>query len=92
MRWEGRNGGRVIRWQGGKGRRKVVRWEGGRLLFFFKGWKHRVIPRFYLFVSDVNEGNKEWSDVNQWNEGDRLKIFFCAHRDGKTLLGSSASC
>ena len=29
-------------------------------------------PRFYLFVSDVNQGNK----------GDGLKIFLRAHRDG----------
>ena len=42
-------------WQGGKGRR-VVRWEGGRFLILFKGGKHRVSPRFYLFVSDVNQG------------------------------------
>ena len=57
MRWEGGKGGRM-RWQGGKGRR-VVRWEDGRFLVLFKGGEHRVSPRFYVFVSDVNQGNKE---------------------------------
>ena len=55
MRWEG---GRVMRWQGRKGKR-VVRWEDGRFLVLFKGGEHRVSPRFYVFVSDVNQGNKE---------------------------------
>ena len=32
------------------------------------------------------------SDVNQGNEGDGLKIFLCASRDGKTFLRSSESC
>ena len=72
MRWEG---GRVMRWQGG-------RVGGGRFLVLFKGGEHRTSPRFYLFVSDVNQGN----------EGDGLKIFLRAHRDRKTLLRSSASC
>ena len=70
-----------MRWQGGKGRR-VVRWEDGRFLVLFKGGEDSVSPRFYLFVSDVNQGN----------EGDGLKIFLRASRDGKTLLRSSASC
>ena len=74
-------GGRLVRWEGGKSRR-VVRWEGGRFLVLFKGGEHSVSPRFYLFVSDVN----------QWNEGDGFKIFLHACRDGKTLLRSSASC
>ena len=52
--WES---GRVMRWQGGKGGR-VVRWEGGRFLVLFNGGEHRVSPRFYLFVSDVNQGNE----------------------------------
>ena len=43
-------------WQGGKGGR-VGRWEGGRLLVLFKDGEHRVIPGFYRFVSDVNQGN-----------------------------------
>ena len=38
------------------------------------------------------KGTKGRSDVNQGNEGDGLKIFLCACRDGKTLLRSSASC
>ena len=58
MRWEGGKGGRVMRWQGGKDGR-VVRWEGGRFLVLFKGGEHRVSPRFYPFVSDVNQGNKK---------------------------------
>ena len=70
MRWEGGKGGRVMRWQGGKGGR-VVRWEGGRFLVLFKGGEHRVSPRFYLFVSNVNQGD----------EGNGLKIFFYDRRD-----------
>ena len=60
MRWEGGKGGRVMRWQGGKGGKgeRVVRWEGGRFLVLFKGWEHRVSPRYYLFVSDVNQGSE----------------------------------
>ena len=81
MRWEGGKGGRIMRWQGGKGGR-VVRWEGGRFLVLFKGGEHRVSPRFYLFVSDVDQGNKV----------DGLKIFLHACRDGKTFLRSSTSC
>ena len=48
---------KVMRWQGKKGRR-VVRWEGGRFLVLFRGGKYRVSPRFCFFVSDVNQGNK----------------------------------
>ena len=70
MRWQGRKGGRVMKW------------EGERFLVLFQGGEQRVSPRFYLFVSDVNQGN----------EGDGLKIFLRAHRDGKTLLRSSMSC
>ena len=44
-------------WEGGKGGR-MVRWEGGRFLVLFKGGEHGVSPRFYLSVSDVNQGNK----------------------------------
>ena len=57
VRREGGKGGRVMRWQGVKGRR-VVRWEGERFLVLFKNREHKVIPRFYLFVSDVNQGNE----------------------------------
>ena len=59
-----------------------MKWEGGRFLVLFKGGENRVSPRFCLFVSDVNQGN----------EGDRLKIFLRARKGGKTLLRSSASC
>ena len=55
--WEGGKGGRIMRWQGGKGGR-VVRWEGGRFLVLSKGGEHWVSPKFYLFVSDVNQRNK----------------------------------
>ena len=44
-------------WQGGKGGR-VVRCEGGRFLVLFKDGEHWVSPRFYLFVSNVNQGNE----------------------------------
>ena len=46
MGWQGREGGRV------------VRWEGGRFLVLFKGGGCRVSPRFHLFVSDVNQGKE----------------------------------
>ena len=58
MRWEGEKGERVMRWEGGKDGR-VVRWGIGRFLVLFNGGEHRVSPRFYLFVSHVNQGNKE---------------------------------
>ena len=68
VRWQGEKGGRVVRWQGRKDER-VVRWQGGkdgrmvcqedgRYLVLFKGGGHRMSPRFHLFVSDVNQGNK----------------------------------
>ena len=59
-----------------------MKWEAGRFLVLFKGGEHRVSSRFYLFISDVNQGD----------EGDGLKIFLLARREGKTLLRSSASC
>ena len=37
---------------------RMERWEGWRFLVLFKGGEHRVSPGFYLFVSDVNQGNK----------------------------------
>ena len=46
-----------MRWQGGKGGR-AVRWEGERFLVLFNCGEHSVSPRFYLFVSDVNQRNK----------------------------------
>ena len=57
VRSKGGKDGRVMRWQGGKGSR-VVRWEGGRFLVLFRGGEHRVSPRFYLFVYDVNQENE----------------------------------
>ena len=57
VRWEDRKGGREMRWQGGKGG-KLIRWEGGKFLVLFKSGKHRVSPRFCLFVSDVHQENK----------------------------------
>ena len=71
----------VMRWKGGKGR-GVVRSESGRFLVLFQGGKHRMSPRFYLFVPNVNQGNK----------GDGLKNFLRACRDGKTSLRSSTGC
>ena len=38
--------------------RRMVRWEGGSFLVLFRGGEHRVSPGFYLFVSDVDQGNK----------------------------------
>ena len=50
-RWKGNE---VANWKSGR----LVRWEGGRFLVLFEGGEHRVSPRFYLFVSNVNQGNK----------------------------------
>ena len=55
--WEGGKGRWVMRWQGVKGR-GVVKWEGERFFILFKSLEHKVGPRFYLFVSDVNQGNE----------------------------------
>ena len=58
-----------------------MRWKVGRLLVLFKRGEHRVSPRFYVFVSDVNQGNKRGlSDVNQGDELGELKIFLFARR------------
>ena len=46
-RWEV---GELRRWEGWKGN-EVGRWE-------VLGFIHRVSPRFYLFVSNVNQGNE----------------------------------
>ena len=54
MRWQDRRGAMVVRWQVGKGG-KVVRWQGWRLLVLFEVGGQRVSPRFYLYVSDVNQ-------------------------------------
>ena len=35
-----------------------MRWEGGRFLVLFKVEEHRASLKFYLFVSDVNQGNE----------------------------------
>ena len=40
------------------GKAGVVRWENGRFLVLLKGGEHRVNPKFYLLVSDVNQGNE----------------------------------
>ena len=81
MRWEGGKGGRVMRWQGGKGER-VVRWECGRFLVLFKGAEHRMSPRFYLFVSDINQGNK--GAVRCQSREQRGWVEDSSCRDGKT--------
>ena len=68
MRWQG---GKVVRWQSGKVRR-MVRQKGGRYLVLFKDGGLKVSPRFHLFVSDVNQGNKGvgWlQDFLAWLQG-----------------------
>ena len=53
-RWERWKGNEVAKWE----RREnceVGRWE---VPGFFKGGEQRVTPRFHLFVSDANQGNK----------------------------------
>ena len=86
--WDGK-GERVMRWQFGKGGRVVRRKDG----WFYSrvGNTGRVQDFIFLFLMLI-KGTKGQSDVNQGNEGDGLKIFLCACRDGKTLLRSSTSC
>ena len=102
VKWEGRKFGRVIRWQDREDGR-VVRWEGERFLVLFKKGGRRVSLIFYLLVSGVNQhfiflllmlikGTKRWSDLNQGNEGNGLKIYFRAFRNRNTLLRLSMSC
>ena len=69
--WECGKGGRVMRWQGGKGGR-MVRQKGRRYLVLFKDGGHEMSPRFHLFVSNVNQGNKGvgWvQDFLAWPQG-----------------------
>ena len=47
-----------MRWQGEEGV-IVVRLGGGEFLVLFKGGECKVIPRFHLFVSDVNQGKEK---------------------------------
>ena len=59
------------RWQGGKGGR-MVRQKFVRHLVLFKDGGHKMNPRFYLFVSDVNQGKKGvgWvQDFLPWLQG-----------------------
>ena len=81
----------------------MVRWEGERFLVLFKKGGRRVSLIFYLLVSGVNQhfiflllmlikGTKRWSDLNQGNEGNGLKIYFRAFRNRNTLLRLSMSC
>ena len=61
---------KIVRWQGGKGRRMVSQ-KGGRFLVLFKGGGHKMSPRFHLFVS-VNQGNEGmvWvQDFLAWPQG-----------------------
>ena len=51
-----------------------------------------LVQDLILLFLMLIKGTKGRSDVNQGNEGDGLKIFLRARRDGKTLLRSSASC
>ena len=53
-RWEMWKGNEVVRWE----RRESGEYEGGRFLALFKGGEDRMSPRFYLFVSDINQDNK----------------------------------
>ena len=49
----------------------MVRSEGGGFLIFFKGGECRVTPRFYIFVSDVNQGKEKagWiQDFLVWSQ------------------------
>ena len=49
-----------------------MRREGGRFLILFKVGGRRVSPRFYLFVSDVNQRNEGAGyvqDILAWLHG-----------------------
>ena len=50
-------GGKVVRWQVGKGER-MVRQKVGMYMVLFRGARHKMSPRFHLFISDVNQGNE----------------------------------
>ena len=54
-------------------------------LVLFKDDTHMLTPRFHLFVSEVNQGNKDASRGG-------FKIFLHGLRDELSLLGSFASC
>ena len=71
VRCHSRRGGKVVRWQFGKGvwrgggvrwqgRKdwRVVRWEDGRFPVLFTCGGRRVRPRFHLFVSDADQRNE----------------------------------
>ena len=50
----------------------MASWGGGMFLVLFNRHGHRVSPRFYLFVFDVNQGNKGagWvEDFLLWLQG-----------------------
>ena len=51
-------------WEGGKGE-TAVRWKGEKYQVLFKVAGRRVIPRFYIFVSGVNQK----SDFLVWSQG-----------------------
>ena len=76
-RW---GGSEVASWKGEKGGR-VVRWQDGRFLVLFEDGGRRVSPRFYNFVSDVN----------QWNEWARWVQDILACLQGWILFRFSAS-
>ena len=61
-----------MRWQGGEGGR-VVKWQGGRFLVLCNSVGVRVSSRFHLFVSDVdqqrNEGAEWVKDYLVWPQG-----------------------
>ena len=80
VRWQGGRGGRRVRWQDGKGGR-VVWLEGGGFLVLCKGGDCRGTPRFYLLVSDVNEGKEKASwiqdflmSLQEWKDS---SLIFC---------------
>ena len=76
-RWERWKVNDLARWE----RREsgeVGRWE---VYGFIRGWGTQCESKILFFYV-----------VNKGNEGDGLKFFLHAHRDGKTLLRSSASC
>ena len=77
-RWERWKGNDMAKWERWESD-EVGRWE---VHGFIQGWGKQCESKIFFFFYGVNQGN----------EGDGLKFFLRARRDGKTFLRSSASC
>ena len=68
----------------------MVRWEGGRFLVLLKRGGRRVSSRFHT-AQKIKFAVKDFFGICRQIQN-KFKIFLRGHRDGKTLLRSSASC